>query len=90
MAVTEHAGFEALARTTPVPIATGENFRGSVAATPYLINRLVQHRCQPDLHSMGGLTECLRTAQIAEHCDVEVAPHFFPRCSSNSRWRRRT
>ena len=27
---------------------------------------------------MGGLTECLRTAQLAEHCDVEVAPHFLP------------
>jgi L-alanine-DL-glutamate epimerase-like enolase superfamily enzyme len=77
LAVTEHAGFAALARTTPVPIATGENFRGSVAATPYLVNRWCSI-VQPDLLSMGGLTECLRTAQIAEHCDVEVAPHFLP------------
>jgi L-alanine-DL-glutamate epimerase-like enolase superfamily enzyme len=27
---------------------------------------------------MGGLSECLRTAQIAEHCNVEVAPHLLP------------
>ncbi len=77
LAVTEHAGFAALARTTPVPIATGENFRGSVAAAPYLLNRWCSI-VQPDLLSMGGLTECLRTAQIAEHCNVEVAPHFLP------------
>jgi L-alanine-DL-glutamate epimerase-like enolase superfamily enzyme len=77
LAVTEHAGFAALARTTPVPIATGENLRGSVAAAPYLLNRWCSV-IQPDLASMGGLTECLRTAQIAEHCNVEVAPHFLP------------
>jgi L-alanine-DL-glutamate epimerase-like enolase superfamily enzyme len=77
LAVTEHAGFAALARTTPVPIATGENLRGSVAAAPYLLNRWCSV-IQPDLASMGGLTECLRTAQMAEHCNVEVAPHFLP------------
>jgi L-alanine-DL-glutamate epimerase-like enolase superfamily enzyme len=77
LAVTEHAGFAALARTAPVPIATGENLRGSVAAAPYLLNRWCSV-IQPDLASMGGLTECLRTAQIAEHCNVEVAPHFLP------------
>ena len=77
LAVTEHAGFAALARNSPVPIATGENIRGSAAAAPYLLNRWCSV-IQPDLASMGGLTECLRTAQLAEHCNVEVAPHFLP------------
>lgn len=60
-----------------MPIATGENIRGSAAAAPYLLNRWCSV-IQPDLASMGGLTECLRTAQLAEHCNVEVAPHFLP------------
>lgn len=77
LAVTEHVGFAALARNAPVSIATGENIRGSAAAAPYLLNRWCSV-IQPDLASMGGLTECLRTAQIAEHCNVEVAPHFLP------------
>jgi L-alanine-DL-glutamate epimerase-like enolase superfamily enzyme len=74
---TQHAGFEALARTSPVAIATGENLHGASEAAPYLINRWCSV-IQPDLAAMGGLTECLRIAQFAEHCNVEVAPHFLP------------
>jgi L-alanine-DL-glutamate epimerase-like enolase superfamily enzyme len=74
---TQHAGFEALSRTSPVPIATGENLHGVPEAAPYLINRWCSV-IQPDLAAMGGLTECLRTAQLADHCNVEVAPHFLP------------
>jgi L-alanine-DL-glutamate epimerase-like enolase superfamily enzyme len=74
---SNHAGFEALARTAIVPIATGENLCGTVEAAPYLINRWCSV-IQPDLAAMGGLTECLRTAQLAEGCNVEVAPHFLP------------
>jgi L-alanine-DL-glutamate epimerase-like enolase superfamily enzyme len=90
--VTHHAGYEALARTSPCPIATGENFFGSQEAAPYLINRWCSV-IQPDLTSMAGLTECLRTAQLAEHCNVEVAPHFFPglfiqlaACTPHMKW----
>lgn len=74
---TNHAGFAALAANAPAPIATGENLHGSVEAGPYVRN----HWCsviQPDLSRMGGLTECLRIAQLAEHCNVEVAPHYLP------------
>jgi L-alanine-DL-glutamate epimerase-like enolase superfamily enzyme len=74
---TQHAGFETLSRTSPVPIATGENLHGVPEAAPYLINRWCSV-IQPDLAAMGGLTECLRTAQLADHCNVEVAPHFLP------------
>jgi L-alanine-DL-glutamate epimerase-like enolase superfamily enzyme len=75
--VTQHAGYETLARTTPIPIATGENLRGSDACAPYVINRWCSI-IQPDLATMGGLTDCLNLAQLAEHCNVEVAPHFLP------------
>jgi L-alanine-DL-glutamate epimerase-like enolase superfamily enzyme len=71
------AGYAALAQSAPAPIATGENLRGSAEAAPYLTG----HWCsviQPDLTVMGGLTECLRTAQLAEHVGIETAPHFLP------------
>jgi L-alanine-DL-glutamate epimerase-like enolase superfamily enzyme len=90
--VTYHAGYEVLSRTSPAPIATGENFCGSQEAAPYLINRWCSI-IQPDLTSMAGLTECLRTAQLAEHCNVEVAPHFLPglfiqlaACTPHMKW----
>jgi L-alanine-DL-glutamate epimerase-like enolase superfamily enzyme len=60
-----------------VPIATGENLCGTVEAAPYLFG----HWCkliQPDLTVMGGLSECLRTAQLAEHAGIATAPHFLP------------
>ena len=71
------SGYEALARTSPVPIATGENLQGSVEAAPFLFGQWCSV-IQPDLRVMGGLSECLRTAQLAEHCNIEVAPHYLP------------
>jgi L-alanine-DL-glutamate epimerase-like enolase superfamily enzyme len=75
--VAQQAGYATLARNAPAPIATGENFCGSVEAAPFLINRWCSF-IQPDLAGMGGLSDCLRTAQLAEHCNVEIAPHFLP------------
>jgi L-alanine-DL-glutamate epimerase-like enolase superfamily enzyme len=75
--VIQHSGYETLARTAPVRIATGENLRGSDACAPYVINRWCGI-IQPDLATMGGLTDCLHLAQLAEHCNVDVAPHFLP------------
>ena len=70
-------GYRELARNAPVAIASGEHLQGSTEAAPFLLG----HYCsviQPDLAMMGGLTECLRVAQLAEHCNIEVAPHFLP------------
>jgi len=74
---SNRSGFEVLARTTPVAIACGENLQGSIEAAPFLLGGWCQV-IQPDLRVMGGLSECLRTAQLAEHCNVEVAPHYLP------------
>jgi L-alanine-DL-glutamate epimerase-like enolase superfamily enzyme len=60
-----------------VAIATGEHLQGLDEATPFLAEGL----CgvfQPDLAMMGGLTECLRVARMAEGLGVEVSPHFLP------------
>jgi L-alanine-DL-glutamate epimerase-like enolase superfamily enzyme len=70
-------GFAALARTTPVPIATGQNLRSSVEAATYVRNGWCSV-IQPDFSCMGGLSECLRVAQFAEHANVEVSPHYLP------------
>lgn len=74
---TQPEAYAALARSAPVPVATGENLRGSAEAAPYLLGGWCRVM-QPDVTVMGGLTECLRTAQLAEHAGIETAPHFLP------------
>lgn len=74
---TDLAGYAALARTSPVPIATGEHHQGLVELAPFFDNQSCAV-VQPDLAMMGGLTEALRVATIAEHFGVVVAPHFLP------------
>jgi L-alanine-DL-glutamate epimerase-like enolase superfamily enzyme len=75
---TSHlAGYRTLAHGAPVAIATGEHCQGCGEAAPLVMNNL----CgvfQPDLAMMGGLTECLRVTQMAEHANIEVSPHFLP------------
>ena len=70
-------GFRALAATSPVPIATGEHHQGAVELMPLFEARAIAV-VQPDLSMMGGLTECLRIARLAEHFGVVVSPHFLP------------
>jgi L-alanine-DL-glutamate epimerase-like enolase superfamily enzyme len=74
---TSLRGYRELARNAPVALATGEHLQGCVEAGPFLFDGLCGV-IQPDLQMMGGLSECLRVAQLAEQCNVEVAPHFLP------------
>jgi L-alanine-DL-glutamate epimerase-like enolase superfamily enzyme len=71
------AAYRALARSSAVPLATGEHLRSSAEAAPFLVERICA-LIQPDLAALGGLTPCLRLARFAEACNVEVAPHFLP------------
>ena len=70
-------GFATLAQNCTVPIATGEHHQGAVELTHLMSERAVSI-LQPDLAMMGGLTECLRLAHIAEHYNLVVSPHFLP------------
>ncbi|MEE2970627.1 MAG: mandelate racemase/muconate lactonizing enzyme family protein [Pseudomonadota bacterium] len=70
-------GYALLARDCAVPIATGEHHQGSVELTPFF-NAGSCAIVQPDLAMMGGITECLRVAQLAEHYGMTVSPHFLP------------
>ncbi len=70
-------GYKALAATSPVPIATGEHHQGAVELAPLFDCRALSV-VQPDLAMMGGITESLRVARLAEHFGVVVSPHFLP------------
>ncbi len=71
------SGYRALARHAPLPIAVGEHLESVEAAAPFIAGDICAVM-QPDLAAMGGLTPALRTAQLAEHANVEIAPHFLP------------
>jgi L-alanine-DL-glutamate epimerase-like enolase superfamily enzyme len=60
-----------------VAVASGEHLQGMAEWGPFLRERLCDV-IQPDLAMMGGLSECLRLARLAELFGVEVAPHFLP------------
>jgi L-alanine-DL-glutamate epimerase-like enolase superfamily enzyme len=77
LAATDYAAHAALARTSPVPIATGEHLQGAVECMPLFRDQSCAV-IQPDLAAMGGITDCLRVARLAEHFGVGCAPHFLP------------
>lgn len=70
-------GYRALARSSPVALAAGEHHQGQEEIGPLMASGAVAV-VQPDLAMMGGVTECLRVAQIAEHHGLVVSPHFLP------------
>jgi len=65
-----------VARTTTVPIATGENLQGLEDFT-----RLIGKRAASILNlpppNVGGLTEARKIATLAELRGMQIAPHFF-------------
>jgi L-alanine-DL-glutamate epimerase-like enolase superfamily enzyme len=73
----DYAGFDNLARTSPVAIATGEHLQGAMEFHPLLESKSIAV-AQPDPAMMGGITEILRLCAIAEAAGVVVAPHFNP------------
>ena len=57
-----------------MPIATGEN-----EYTRYGFRDLIENRCaaiiQPDPLVMGGVTEFMKVAALAQSHDLPIAPH---------------
>ncbi len=70
-------GLSMLAGRFSVPLATGEHHQGVVELAPIMRSGAISV-VQPDLAMMGGLTECLRVAQIADYHGLVVSPHFLP------------
>jgi L-alanine-DL-glutamate epimerase-like enolase superfamily enzyme len=68
-------GHAALAAALDTPIATGEMLT-SVAEHCALIDRRAADIIQPDAPRIGGITNFLRLAALADHHHLRLAPHF--------------
>ena len=68
-------GHANLARSLDTPIATGEML-ASVAEHVRLIDAGAADIIQPDAPRIGGITQFLKLATIAESKQLEIAPHF--------------
>ena len=70
----DYDGHKLVSQATTIPIATGEN-----EYTRYGFRDLIQNRCvailQPDGLIMGGVTEFMKVAALAQAHDLPVAPH---------------
>ncbi|GAA3388887.1 L-talarate/galactarate dehydratase [Cryptosporangium minutisporangium] len=69
------AGHAALARSLDTPIASGEMLT-SVAEHAELIHYDAVDVLQPDAPRIGGITQFLRLAALAEQRHLTLAPHF--------------
>ncbi|WP_245997797.1 L-talarate/galactarate dehydratase [Streptomyces armeniacus] len=68
-------GHAALAASLDTPVATGEML-ASVAEHTELIRHGAADVIQPDAPRIGGITQFLKLAALAEHHQLELAPHF--------------
>jgi len=70
-------GSARVAAALDVPIASGEN-----VYTRYGFRRMLEMKAadilMPDLIRVGGITELLKMAHMAEAYEVRVTPHLFP------------
>ena len=70
----DYEGHRLIGQATSIPIATGEN-----EYTRYGFRDLIEDRCaaiiQPDALIMGGVTEFMKVAALAQAHDIPIAPH---------------
>ena len=70
----DYRGHQLVAQATSIPIATGEN-----EYTRYGFRDLIENGCaailQPDALIMGGITEFMKVAAMAQAYDLPIAPH---------------
>ncbi|MFF3495470.1 mandelate racemase/muconate lactonizing enzyme family protein [Streptomyces sp. NPDC002795] len=68
-------GHAALAASLDTPVATGEML-ASVAEHVELIKANACDIIQPDAPRIGGISQFLKLATLAEHHNLQLAPHF--------------
>ena len=70
----DYKGHQLISQATYIPVATGEN-----EYTRYGFRDLINDRCaaiiQPDAQIMGGVTEFMKVAALAQAQDLPIAPH---------------
>jgi len=70
-------GSARVAAALDVPIASGESEYSHVGFRK-MLEKKAADILMPDLIRVGGMTEFLKVAHMAEACDVPVSPHLFP------------
>ena len=70
----DYIGQREITRATSVPVAAGEN-----EYTRYGFRDMIDHRAvdilQPDALVLGGITEFMKVAALAQAHDLDIAPH---------------
>ena len=70
----DYEGLRLVSQATSIPIAAGEN-----EYTRYGFRDLIEGRCaaiiQPDAMIMGGITEFMKVAALAQAHDLPISPH---------------
>ncbi len=77
LASDDIAGHARLASQLRVPIAAGEHLQGRFEFAEY-IRHGAASILQPDAPLMGGVSEWMRVATLAEGFNVSLSPHFLP------------
>jgi galactonate dehydratase len=77
--------YEALRAMTPIPFAIGEELSSKWAFLPYL-ERNITSFARVDVCNVGGLTEAMKVAGVAEAHYVDLMPHnpLGPICTAAS------
>jgi L-alanine-DL-glutamate epimerase-like enolase superfamily enzyme len=73
--IRDHDGHQLLRDKVAIPLATGENLFGIAECDSFIRRRLVSYM-QADLIRVGGITEWMRIAAIADAFGIKMAPHF--------------
>jgi L-alanine-DL-glutamate epimerase-like enolase superfamily enzyme len=68
--------WEALAKATPIPLAAGENLRGTEAFET-AISAGILSVIQPDVAKWGGISECISVARRILQAGRVYCPHYL-------------
>ncbi|MGH9455726.1 MAG: mandelate racemase/muconate lactonizing enzyme family protein, partial [Terriglobia bacterium] len=69
-------GYARVASSIDIPLATGER-EYSISSFKELLIRKGVAIVQPDLLRIGGITQCMKLAHLAEAFNLRVAMHFY-------------
>lgn len=68
-------GYRSLFAASPIPLAGGETAHSAATLLPYISERILGV-VQPDICRIGGITEWLRIAAVAETARIPIMTHF--------------
>lgn len=69
-------GLAAVTRASPIPVATGEHEYTKFGFRE-LLSRHAADIVQPDVGRVGGITEWMKIAHLAQAFNVQIAPHSY-------------